>query len=257
MKPKISIITITYNSEKTLEETIKSIANQNYDNIEYLIVDGGSTDATLDIVKKYESAVTKYISEKDDGISDAFNKGIRMATGDIIGIINSDDMLYEGALKKLSDNYSPEIDVFYGNALICDENGMEKHVLNSCESLSDLTYGFSIVHPATFVAKKAYEKYGLFDKNLRCCMDYDLLLRFYKAKATFKYIDENLAIYRMGGTNQKLRKITINESCYISIRHGGSKIKANAIKYKKIIFDIIRPLAHKMGIHNKRVENLN
>lgn len=257
MKTKISIVTITYNSENTLEETIKSMVAQNYDNLEYIIVDGGSTDSTLDIIKKYEGVVTKFVSEKDEGISDAFNKGIKMATGDIVGIINSDDMLFDGALDKLNECYDADTDVYYGNALIIKENGEKSHILNSCADLSGMPYGFCIVHPATFVAKRAYDKYGLFDKNLRCCMDYDLLLRFYKEGASFKYIDETLSVYRMGGTNQKLRKITIDESCYVSIRYGGSKIYANFIKYKKKLLDVIRPLAHKFGIYNKRVKTIN
>ncbi|MBP3692407.1 MAG: glycosyltransferase, partial [Clostridia bacterium] len=208
---------------------------------------------TLDIIKKYEWVVTKCISEKDEGISDAFNKGIKMATGDIVGIINSDDMLFEGALDKLNECYDPNMDVYYGNALIVNENGEKSHILNSCADLSGLPYSFCIVHPATFVAKKAYDKYGLFDKNLRCCMDYDLLLRFYKENANFKYINETLSVYRTGGTNQKLRRITIDECCQVSIRYGGNKIKVNLIKYKKTIADFIRPLAYKMGIHSKRV----
>lgn len=100
---KISIITITYNSEKTIEETILSIINQNYQNIEYIIIDGGSKDNTLNIINKYKTKISKVISEPDNGISDAFNKGIREATGDIIGIINSDDILNIDTLNELNN----------------------------------------------------------------------------------------------------------------------------------------------------------
>ena len=254
--PKISIITITYNSEKTLEETIKSIKAQNYDNLEYIIVDGGSTDSTLDIVKKYSDVVSKYISEPDEGISDAFNKGILMAQGDIIGIINSDDMLCDGALIKLASAYDGETDVYYGNAMICDEDGVRTSILTSSKDLSSMPYSFCIVHPATFVTKNAYDKYGVFDKNIRCTMDYDLLLRYYKAGAKFKYLDENISVYRTGGTNMKLRKITIDEVRDISIRYGGSPMKANLIRLKKILVDKLRPVQKLLKIKNKRVRDI-
>ena len=115
---KISIITITYNSEKTLEDTIQSVARQNYPDLEYIIVDGGSKDATLDTVKKYSNVVTKWISEPDKGISDAFNKGIKIASGELIGIINSDDMLTDNSLNIIAKNIKPETDVIYGNAIM-------------------------------------------------------------------------------------------------------------------------------------------
>ena len=102
--PKISIITITFNSEKTLEETIESVLSQNYPNLEYLIIDGGSSDGTLEIVKRYKDKIDFVISEPDRGISDAFNKGIRYATGEIVGIINSDDLLLPDALHKVAEN---------------------------------------------------------------------------------------------------------------------------------------------------------
>lgn len=98
--PKITIITVSYNSEETIEETINSVVNQDYNNLEYIIIDGCSSNGTMDIVNKYASKITRIVSEPDKGISDAFNKGIKYATGDLIGIINSDDLLVDGALKK-------------------------------------------------------------------------------------------------------------------------------------------------------------
>ena len=120
--PKISIITITYNSAKTLERTIKSIIEQKYENLEYIIVDGGSTDSTLEIVKKYDTWISKWVSEPDSGISNAFNKGINMATGNVIGIINSDDGLMPGALQAISDSYEDGVDVYRGKVLLWKED---------------------------------------------------------------------------------------------------------------------------------------
>ena len=256
--PKISIITITYNSEKTLEETILSVVNQNYDNIEYIIIDGGSKDGTLDIVEKYNNKVSVVVSESDKGISDAFNKGIKNATGDIIGIINSDDFLADGALQILAQNYKANIDVLYGNVVICDENGKSQHILKSKEDLSTINYQFCITHPATFVSKKAYEKFGVFSLDYKCAMDYDLLLRFYKRNAKFKYIDENLAIFRMGGVNQQMRRKTIGEVRDVSIKYGGNPIIAYFHYYKKIVVDKVKPILLRKNINlkNKRVKSI-
>ena len=119
--PKISIITITFNSEKTLEETIESVLSQNYPNLEYLIIDGGSSDGTLEIVKRYKDKIDFVISEPDRGISDAFNKGIRYATGEIVGIINSDDLLLPDALHKVAENYDSNVGVYRGNTVIWND----------------------------------------------------------------------------------------------------------------------------------------
>ena len=113
MKPRITIITVCYNSEKYIEQAILSVINQTYDNLEYIIVDGGSQDSTMSIVNRYRDKISVIISEKDNGISDAFNKGIRRATGDIIGIVNSDDMLYNNnVIEKLAEYYEDDIDVY-------------------------------------------------------------------------------------------------------------------------------------------------
>ena len=255
--PKISIITITYNSEKTVRSTFESIRKQNYDNLEYIVIDGGSTDSTLDIAKEYSDIISTIVSEPDNGISDAMNKGIRLATGDLIGIIHSDDMLAKNALTILSNNWDNSIDVFYGDCMVCSEEGNKIHILCGSDDLSKMNYGFCISHPSTFVTRKAYKKYGLYDKKLKCCMDYDLFLRMYKQKANFKHINEVLAWYRMGGTNQIMRNNTLKESCQVSIRYGGSYIIANLIKYRKKLFDILRPLAYKIGFRNKRVKRIS
>lgn len=254
-KLKISIITITYNSAKTVRETFESVRRQKYDNLEYVLIDGCSKDDTLKIAEEYSDVITKVVSEPDEGISDAMNKGIRLATGDLIGIIHSDDALVDGALAKLAAAWDGKTDVYYGNAIIMDESGKPTHVLCGKEDLSGLPYSFCLVHPATFISKKAYEKYGLFDKKLKCAMDYELLLRFYKGNANFKYMHENFAYFRAGGTNERYRQRTIDEVCEVSIRHGGSKAKAYMLKYKKKIADKVRPLLGKL-IHNKRVLKL-
>lgn len=254
-KPKITLITITYNSEKTVRDTFKSVRRQNYPNLEYILVDGGSKDSTLKIAEEYSDIITTIISEPDKGISDAMNKGIRRASGDLIGIIHSDDMLEEHALDTLAEKWDGISDVYYGHLIVCAEDGRLMHQLRANNDLSGLRYGFCLLHPSTFVTKSAYDRYGTFDIELKCAMDYDLLLRFYTRGAKFRFIDKNLAIYRVGGTNMKMRKRTIDEVCEISIRHGGNKLKAHAIRYKTIAADRIRPLFGNI-IHNKRIQKL-
>lgn len=230
---KISIITITYNSEATLEDTIKSVITQDYPELEYIIVDGLSKDGTMDIVNRYRDNISIVISEKDKGISDAFNKGIRAATGDLIGIINSDDMLMPGALQAVAAKIKEDTDVVYGKAYRLYEDGSTREYLP--RDLGIFTYKMPLVHPATFVKKSAYEKYGYFNVNYRYCMDRAVLYQMYCGGAKFQYIDEFLAYYRMGGTSEnQYWNGTLKEGEQISIDFGMNPIKAKLITvYKK------------------------
>ncbi len=200
INPKISIITITFNSENTLEETIQSITSQDYDNLEYLIIDGGSKDGTLDIVEKYRNKISFVISEPDKGISDAFNKGIAHATGDIIGIINSDDILLPNALKTVSKYYDPQIDVYSGNVMIWDDQTGNFYIKKPTITFDSFSIKLKACHPARFIARQAYERFGRYSLDLRYRMDLDLLYRFYRMGAKFIHIDNTLAKFRIGGT---------------------------------------------------------
>lgn len=254
--PKITIITITYNSEKTVCDTLESVRRQHYPNLEYLIVDGGSKDRTLNICDEYRDVVSSIVSEPDNGISDAMNKGIRRATGDLIGIIHSDDMLEDGALAALADAWDGISDIYYGHSVIINESGKAQNILLAEKDLHGMEYGFRMVHPSTFVAANAYKKYGVFDTKYKCAMDYELMLRMYKAGAKFRYMDRILAKYRMGGTNMRLRKLTINEVRDVSIAHGGSRVLANYYAVRKKLLDCIRPVLTCLHIHNRRVEKI-
>ena len=199
MNIRISIITITYNSEKTLEQTIKSVVDQDYENLEYIIIDGGSKDGTLDIVNRYRDKIAIVVSEKDNGISDAFNKGIKRATGDIIGIINSDDLLADGALVSLSDAYQEDVDVYRGNLMIWNDTNGEQYVDTPTMHFDIKRNFLSVCHPSTFISKRTYDKWGVYDVSMRYMMDADILFRFYREGAKFKYVDQNLAIFWLGG----------------------------------------------------------
>lgn len=207
MTPKISIITITYNSEKTLEETVLSITNQKYPNLEYLIIDGGSTDHTLEIVDKYREKISFVLSEPDSGISDAFNKGITYATGEIIGIINSDDILEDNALQNIAEEYDQNVDVYSGNLLCWNPSNNRFFMQYPDIRFNTLKIQYNVCHPSRFIRKDAYDKWGLYNIELKYKMDIDLLVRFYKNGAKFKHINKTLARFRLGGaTSSKFSK---------------------------------------------------
>ena len=222
MKPRISIITVCYNSEAHIEEAILSVVNQLYENKEYIIIDGGSTDGTLDIIAKYRDKIDYFVSEPDRGISDAFNKGIDAATGDIIGIINSDDKLVEEALQVVVENYDPNVDCYRG---ICnawnDETGfvfLERPTL----CWPKIPIKMRVGHPATFVPKETYQKWGNFDVTLKYAMDADLLLRLSRNKANIKYISKPLAYFRLGGVSQSSESKRLKELKVILKKNGSN-----------------------------------
>lgn len=200
---KISVITISFNSEKTLEETIQSIVGQKYDNLEYLIIDGGSKDGTMKIVEQYRDKIDFVVSEPDKGICDAFNKGIAHASGEIIGIINSDDILLPGALETVASYYSPEIDVYSGNVLMWNDQNGETYIRKPSVEFKSFRKRFRACHPARFISRKAYEKYGVYSLEYRYCMDVDLLIRFYKSGAKSIHIDKELTKFRIGATSSE------------------------------------------------------
>lgn len=195
--PLVSIITIVRNGVKTLEKTIQSVLNQTYDNIEYIIIDGGSTDGTLNIIKKYDHKISYWISEPDEGISDAFNKGISAASGEIIGVINADDWYENDAVNRVVEHFSEtQADIVYGIVQYWDNNKKAELVYANDTLLNrDMT----INHPAVFAKRSTYETIGLFRKDFRYAMDYEWLLRAKSKNMKFSYIENCLAnIYYLG-----------------------------------------------------------
>ena len=196
----VSIITVCYNSEKTIRQTMDSVLKQTYSNIEYIVVDGASTDGTLAIIREYEQrfgARMRYISEPDNGIYDAMNKGIGMAEGEIIGIINSDDYYELDAVEKVVSAYGKEdCAVLYGEMRTWMDDKEESVWIGSPEFIEKRMIG----HPACFVTKRAYDKFGVFDTRYCSVADYDLMLRYKKCKEIrFIPIYEVLANFRSGG----------------------------------------------------------
>jgi len=203
---KISIITPTYNSEDTIKETLQSISNQTYRNIEHIVVDGLSSDNTCQILKE-KSPQSILISEKDDGLYYAMNKGIKRATGDVISILNSDDVYYEDSvLDVVSEEFkNADIDVLYGHILFFGSNDKTKivRIWKTGPIRRALVFlGWIMPHPAVFLRKRVYEEIGLFDTSFKNSADYDFLLRIIRLKKyKIKFCDNFFVKMRTGGTS--------------------------------------------------------
>ena len=206
VRTKISIVTVSYNAVKTIEQTINSVVNQSYPNIEYIIVDGGSTDGTVDIIKKYENKIAHWVSEPDAGIYDAMNKGISLSHGDVIGIINSDDWYspdtVERAMEVLHDS---AVDGVCGSIRYFSLLGEKLNILDvhSNPSLSEMHRRMSIAHPSVFLRKSAYQKYGGFSLDYPIAGDYELLLRMITLGAKIIYSPNIYVNFRLGGASGK------------------------------------------------------
>jgi glycosyltransferase len=202
---KVSIITVCYNSAVTIESTILSVASQDHKDIEYIIVDGKSTDDTLKIIEKYKSSITKIISEKDDGIYFAINKGIALATGDIIGILHADDLYTSsGIISKIVKEFEEKkTDTVYGDLQYVNREDISKvtrHWKSGEYSDGLFLKGWMPPHPSFFVRKACYDKYGVFNTTLRSAADYEMMLRLlHKHKCNTAYIPEVLVKMRVGG----------------------------------------------------------
>jgi len=218
---KISIITVTKNSEKFLEENINSLNNQSYKNFEHIIIDGKSTDKTLDIIKKHEDKIDYWISESDSGLYEAMNKGIEVSTGDIIGILNSDDIYFSDALKFVNRYFSEQenLDFLFGT--------VEKHKLmhGYYPDRIKWTFGFYTTHSVGFFIKKSSQmKVGFYDTRYKYSADYDL---FYKMIVKKKMIgvatnkDEIFGKFRKGGLSSKIKYLDfLKENNKIRINNG-------------------------------------
>lgn len=200
---RISIITVCYNSATTIEKTILSVANQTYTNIEYIIVDGNSKDDTLAIVKKNEDKISKWISEPDKGLYDAMNKGIAIATGDIIGILNSDDTFDSASVIEQVANFHLQnnIEASVGNIIQHKENGKTVRLYSSKYwSPEKLKIGFMPPHPSIFCEKELFRKFGDYDLGFKIGADYELITRFFlKNKISWKYSGITTTAMLVGG----------------------------------------------------------
>jgi len=204
---KVSLITVCYNAERYIDNAIQSVIDQSYEDIEYILVDGNSTDATLSIIKKYENRISKIISEPDKGIYDAMNKGVSHATGEVIGILNADDFYFDSnVIKDVVECFqSKETDTLYGDLVYVDPVDT-KRVIRYWRSgeynRSKFKYGWMLPHPTFFVKRHIYEKFGHFNLSLKTSADYEYMLRvLYKYRVSTQYLPRVMTIMRTGGTS--------------------------------------------------------
>jgi glycosyltransferase involved in cell wall biosynthesis len=241
---KVSIITVSYNSEETIEKTIKSVLNQIYENIEYIIIDGNSNDQTLNIIKTYEDKFNgslKWVSEDDNGIYHAMNKGIDMASGDFIGIINSDDWYQEDAVENIINTYkqNKESEIIYGDGYDIYEYDDLKYYLLSKQprDLSCLLDGITLHHPSVFIKKNIYKKYGKYNLKYDLAADYELLLRMYLNDVKFKHTNEVIGNFRLGGASNNSFRL-VKEYNMIKKQYNINKV-SDYFSYLKTVKNIL------------------
>jgi glycosyltransferase involved in cell wall biosynthesis len=245
---KISIITITYNSEKTLDDTIKSVLSQTYKNIEYIIVDGASTDGTIKIVTSYGDKITKFISESDNGIYDAMNKGLKLASGDIVGILNSDDVYFdENVISNVVAKFEEsKTDSIYGDLYYVDENDLQKvqrYWKSSEFKEGSFAKGWHPPHPTFFVKKEVYVKYGYFDLEMKVSADFELMIRFLERyKISTAYLPKVLVRMRTGGESNRSIKniITGNKSILRAFDKNGIRVNKFLYIFYRFVPKIIQ-----------------
>lgn len=247
---KISIITVCYNSAATLEETIQSVATQTYKNIEYIVIDGNSKDDTVNIIKKHKAVITKWISEPDKGLYDAMNKGIAMATGDVVGVLHSDDFYHStDAISIIANSFlKSNIQCVFADLLFVHPNNINK-VVRKFSSKNFKPTGFRFgnmpAHPTFFTYKTNFDRLGYYKTNYKICADYELLLRFLLVnKISYKYIPVNLLTMRTGGisTNSIKSKVLINKEFLKACNE--NQLKTNyiflSLRYFSKIIGLIR-----------------
>ncbi len=206
-RQKVSIITVCFNSAKTIRDTIESVLSQDYQNIEYIIIDGASNDGTMDIVREYGDKISVVISEEDRGIYDAMNKGIRIATGDVVGILNSDDYYSNtfAVTQLIKCMEEAGADTVFADLLIVDASDTDRIVRyydSSAFHLGRLRYGWMPAHPTFMVKRVLYDKYGGFSLDYKIAADFEMIVRlFHKAGASYAYFPDVVIKMRSGGAS--------------------------------------------------------
>ena len=245
---KISIITVVHNNVATINDAINSVLSQTYKNIEYIVIDGASTDGTVGVVQSYTNKIDKFITEKDYGLYDAMNKGITLATGDIIGILNSDDMYFDkNVIENIVNTFlEKKTDSVFGDLHYVDKNNTNKvmrHWKTSDFKLGSFAKGWHPPHPSFFVKKEVYEKYGLFDLELSISADFDLMLRLLeKHQISSVYLPKILVKMRTGGqsNNSISNIITSNKSILRSFSKNNIKVNKWLYLFNRLMPKLIQ-----------------
>ena len=232
---KVSIITATYNSSSTIAGCISSVNNQTWPDIEHIVIDGDSKDNTLNIIRSTPNRVAKIISEPDNGIYDALNKGIGTTEGDLIGILNSDDEFYSsGSVEKIVNSFKREkVDAVYGKLIFTDSRGKLVRIWNSRPFINGLfAKSWTPAHPTFYCTRQLYETFGLYKTNYKIAADVELMIRFMEVhNISTYYIDEILVNMRVGGISNRGVKSTviITKEIRRALKENG--LKFNIAKY--------------------------
>lgn len=216
---KISVITVCYNSEKTIRRTIESVLNQKYSNVDYVIIDGGSTDGTVNIIREYEKEIAYWCSEKDKGIYDAMNKGIIRSKGEIIAFMNSDDWYNDNIFKKVASYFkSTNVEMMYGDYnIVWSDDLVEKVCLDNL-NLDDIYYKNLFCHQALFMKRELFNRIGMYNLNYKFAADYEWILRSYLGKVKFGYFPEIICYFKFGGASAVYKKSGAIENKKIKLR---------------------------------------
>lgn len=250
--PHISIITVCLNSRSTISRTMRSVIDQKQAGVEYIVIDGGSTDGTQEIVRSFGSGVDVFVSEPDKGISDGFNKGITLARGSIIGLINSDDMLLPDSLQKVVDFFhdNPESQVVHGDLLLYSGDLLVKTVVPA----GRWWHPWRLVlfnHPATFVKKSVYDDFGLFSLDYRIAMDVEIFLRWLTSGVAIDYLAEPLVIMHYGGVSDRRPYDGYREACQAFLEHGFPPLAVWPLYLAKCMFHGIGKIHAALLAHMK------
>ncbi len=246
---KVSIVTVVWNNKETISHAINSVLSQTYKNIEYIIIDGASTDGTVEIIESYGDRISTFISEKDGGLYHAMNKGIELATGDIIGTLNSDDFYINPLCitKVVNEFRVRKIDALFADLVYVMPGNLERVVRyydSSNFTPSRFAYGWMPAQPTFFVKKDIYKKYGMFRTDLRIAADFDLMVRFlYTYEIKYYYMKEVLVKMRVGGVSTSFSSIwIINLEVLRVCRDNGIKTNIFKIlsKYPRKIIGILK-----------------
>ena len=221
-QPKLSIITIVYNNARDIERTMLSVLDQTYPNIEYVVIDGGSTDGTLAIIKKYESRITKLVSEKDEGIYDAMNKGLAIATGDYVLFMNSGDELYNKDTVTSVFATADNADIYYGETEMINDAGenlgQRRHKAPAKLTWKSFKYGMSVSHQAIYIKRSLTQPY---DREYQLSADIDWIINAIKKAKKIANVNQYVAKYLVGGMSKKKHRQSLKERFEIMKHHYG------------------------------------
>lgn len=245
---KISIITITYNSAKTIQRALESVQSQTYQDIEHVIVDGASKDGTRELIEAYAKKRTnvRWISEPDKGIYNALNKGIHLATGDVIGFVHSDDILYApDSISHIAEAFAQQdIQVVYGDLQYVREGKVTRRWRSNDFNPASLKYGWMCPHPTMYVRREVYQQVGDYDEWFSISADYDMILRIFKSGFKSKYLPEVLVSMEVGGASNKNTRARLSKTQedFIALRknHVGAGIFTVACKQLRKVKQFLR-----------------